>query len=56
MTVEVKRALAGQRIIDPQTGALTIDGLELVERIVSAIKEQQETTADHETRIVALEP
>jgi len=56
MTVEVKRALAGQKIIDPQTGALTMDGLELIERLVLAVQEQQATTDDHETRIVALEP
>lgn len=56
MTVEVKRAIAGQQIVDPKTGALTNDGLELIERLVLAVQEQQATTDDHETRIVALEP
>jgi len=33
-----------------------MDGLELIERLVLAVQEQQATTDDHETRIVALEP
>ena len=56
MTVEVKKPIAGQRIIDPQTGELTLDGLEVLERIAAALQEQQTTTADHEARITALEP
>ena len=56
MTVDVKRPIAAQQIIDPKTGALTLDGLEFLARIVSALQEQQTTTADHETRIEALEP
>jgi hypothetical protein len=56
MTVEVKQALWAQKIIDPQTGNLTLDGLEIMQRLILAVQEQQTTTADHETRIVALEP
>lgn len=56
MTVEVKEPIALQQIVDPVTGALTFDGLEIFQRIVGALQEQQTTTADHETRITALEP
>jgi len=49
MTVELKDPLSGQPIIDPKTGALTLDGLELLQRLVAALR-------DHEARIVTLEP
>ena len=56
MTAEVKRPISMQQIVNPETGALTLDGLEFLERIVAALQEQQGTTADHEARIAALEP
>jgi hypothetical protein len=56
MTVDVKRPISMQQIVDPATGALTLDGLEFMERIVSALQEQQTLTEDHEARIEALEP
>lgn len=49
MTVELKDPLQGQALIDPETGALTLDGLELLQRLVAALR-------DHEERIETLEP
>lgn len=54
--IEVKQPLSGVAFIDPETGALTLDGLELLQRLALAMQEQQTTTTDHETRITALEP
>lgn len=56
MTVKVKQPIALQQLVDPATGALTLDGLEIFQRLVEAVVEQQATTTDHETRITALEP
>lgn len=56
MTVEVKQILAGEAFTDPATGQLTVAAAELLQRLVLAMQEQQTTTADHETRITALEP
>jgi hypothetical protein len=49
MAVEVKDPVALERYVDPDTGRLTLAGLELLQRVVSALR-------DHEDRIEALEP
>lgn len=46
---------ASVRIVD-QRGFLTPEGQVLLQRMAEALIEQQAVTADHETRIEALEP
>lgn len=48
MTVEVKQPIALQKFVNEDM-TLTLDGLELLQRIVEALQ-------DHETRIDTLEP
>lgn len=49
MAVEVKDPVGLSRYVNPETGQLTLAGLELLQRIVDALR-------DHEERIEALEP
>ena len=52
---EIKSPVMGLQMTDAE-GRLTADGVELLQRLVEALREQQTTTADHEARIEALEP
>lgn len=49
MAIEVTDPVALERYVDPETGRLTLAGMELLQRAIQAIR-------DHENRIEALEP